>query len=130
MRFYCNVRGMPVAQGRARAFRAGDSIRMYDPENSKQWKQTVAIQCLEKHPQVMSGALSMKLYFFLPRPRSLPKKIVYHTKRPDLDNLVKAVKDALRGICYKDDSQIVHLIATKDYGDTPGVMIEIEEKNE
>lgn len=39
-----------------------------------------------------------------------------HTARPDIDNVVKAVFDALNGRAYTDDSQIVRLIAVKQYG--------------
>lgn len=36
-----------------------------------------------------------------------------HVTRPDLDNIVKAVKDALNGICWADDSQVSNLSASK-----------------
>jgi Holliday junction resolvase RusA-like endonuclease len=57
----------------------------------------------------------------------LPKRLVQHIKKPDLDNFVKAVKDALKGLVYRDDSQIVRLAASKDYGDPLRVEIRIEE---
>lgn len=38
-------------------------------------------------------------------------------KRPDLDNVLKAVSDALNKIAYKDDSQIVGAVLRKYYGD-------------
>lgn len=57
----------------------------------------------------------------LPRPKSLGKRQAAHTKRPDLDKLVRGVLDALTGIIYLDDSQIVSVQATKQYahGDEP-----------
>lgn len=47
------------------------------------------------------------------------------TKRPDCDNIAKAVLDALNGIAYHDDAQIVGLSISKRYGEVPGVTIEI-----
>ena len=73
----------------------------------------------------------MKLTFLLPRPKSLPKKVVHHIKKPDCDNLIKAAKDALKGICYKDDSQIIEIYAIKKYAvpglEKTGIVGEIEE---
>ncbi len=49
------------------------------------------------------------------------------TKRPDLDNVVKAVKDGLNGVAWRDDSQVAELIARKVYGECPGVRVSIVE---
>lgn len=125
------VYGLPVSQGRprARAFRVGAFTRvsMYDPANSKDWKRTVLAQALERKPETPAqDPLSMSLAFLLPRPKSLPKRERHHTKKPDVDNLAKAVKDALRGVVYRDDSQIVELHVTKRYDLAPGVVIRVE----
>ena len=70
----------------------------------------------------------MALTFMMPRPKSLPKKFVYHIKKPDLDNLGKSVKDALQGIIYKADSQIMILLLEKQYTlDEYGVAVRMEE---
>ncbi len=130
MNFICTVLGSPVAQGRPKFFRRGNFVGCYDPGKSKSWKETVKWQAIEQKPVIMEGALSMRLLFRLPRPKTLPKKVIEHTKKPDLDNLCKAVKDALKGICYHDDSQIVELIATKSYWEQPGVLISIAEVKE
>jgi Holliday junction resolvase RusA-like endonuclease len=99
---------------------------MYDPATSRDWKRTVTAQVLEVRPATpVDGPLTLWLRFYLPRPRTLPKKVRHHTKRPDLDNIVKAVKDALRGIVYRDDAQIIELLARKQYG-VPGVDILVE----
>lgn len=47
-------------------------------------------------------------------------------RKPDLDNLVKALKDALTGIVWKDDAQIVSLCARKTYGDRPAIYVKVK----
>jgi crossover junction endodeoxyribonuclease RusA len=47
----------------------------------------------------------------------------YHVQRPDVDKLSRAILDALTGIAYQDDSQVVTLAATKTWGDSDGVEI-------
>jgi Holliday junction resolvase RusA-like endonuclease len=131
MKFRFEIYGNPVPQGRPRAFRRGGYIGMYDPKPSKDWKETIRWQALKQNPKIFLGALKMKLTFLLPRPKSLPKKVVHHIKKPDCDNLIKAAKDALKGICYKDDSQIIEIYAIKKYAvpglEKTGIVGEIEE---
>lgn len=121
------VYGLPVAQGRPRAFRApGGHVRLYDPATSRDWKRTVLAQVLAVKPErPADGPVAMTLVFVLPRPKSLPKRVEHPTTRPDLDNLTKAIKDALRGVVYRDDSQVVQLAARKVYGAAPGVEIRV-----
>ena len=54
-------------------------------------------------------------------------KRIYPFVRPDLDKLCRAVLDALTGIAYKDDQQVVSLFATKSYGERAGVFILLTE---
>jgi len=123
--FHVRVFGLPVAQGRPRAFKLPTGqVRVYDPEPSRDWKRTVLAQILPAKPEIpLAGPLRLSLDFILPRPKTLPKKILAHTRRPDLDNLVKAVKDALRAVVYHDDAQVTELHASKRYGAAPGVEI-------
>lgn len=132
------VFGSPVAQGRPRFFvrktkGGGIFTGAFDPKTSKSWKETIKWQAIEamkaENFSLLEGPLSMTLHFFLPRPKSLSKKVQCHIKRPDVDNLCKAVKDALRSICYHDDSQIISSVITKAYGEQPGVMISIINAN-
>jgi len=134
--------GDPVSQGRPRFFvRKKGGVGCEDPAKSKDWKQNVINQILVSNGRpekfkFIDGPITLTLNFFMPRPKSLPKKVKHHIKRPDLDNLVKAIKDALSGLLYKDDSQIIELIATKEYckirpdgyyEDPPGVSIRLYE---
>ncbi len=117
MRTYL-IMGNPVPQGRARAFtRPGmKGVRFYDPDKSKDWKSLVRYHVLDHKPdRIAEGPVSVQAVFHLKRPASLPRKVLHHTKKPDLDNLLKAVKDALKGICWTDDSQVVETTCKKQY---------------
>ena len=68
----------------------------------------------------------MTLLFRLPEPQRLPRRRrAWPDRRPDLDKLCRACLDSLTGIVWRDDTQVVHLEASKDYG-APGVMIWVE----
>lgn len=70
-------------------------------------------------------------YFGIPKSKSKKQKalmlsnVIYPAKKPDCDNIAKIICDALNGIAYKDDSQIVKLNAFKAYAETPSVKVEI-----
>lgn len=61
----------------------------------------------------LTGPLEVKLLFRLPRPKI--NKRLYPDVKIDLDNCIKAILDAANGILWKDDCQIVSLLATKRY---------------
>lgn len=48
------------------------------------------------------------------------------TTRPDADNLAKGVKDALNGLAYDDDAQVVRLVAEKAYHHYPATVVSIQ----
>lgn len=120
------VTGIPLAQGRPRFRRAGKVVQTYEPATSKSWKESVRWQAIEymrkEKKGMIEGAMEASLVFLLPRPKSLPKKVKHHTKKPDLDNLEKSIFDALEGIAYKNDSQICKMTGQKLYeSKIPGV---------
>ena len=129
MKIHFFVHGYAIPQGRPRFARTEKGVIAYDPATSKGWKASVRNQAIFNKADILFlGALDMRLSFYLLRPKSLPKKIEHHVKKPDLDNLMKAIKDALKGVCYRDDSQIISVTATKKYTSlNPGVAIEIME---
>ena len=122
------VFGLPVAQGRPRAFKTpAGQVRVYDPANARDWKRTVQAQVITQKPAApVEGPLKMSLRFILPRPQSLPKREQFPWRRPDLSNMVKAIEDAMNGVIFRDDAQIVQMDLAKDYGPAPGVEIRIE----
>jgi len=121
------ILGDPKAQGRPRFCRRGNFVGAYDPKDSRQYKDNISAQISAQKPvYIGEGAICLEAEFILARPKTLPKKVVDHTKKPDLDNLLKAVKDAMTGIVWRDDSQVVSLIARKDYGPTPGIKVVVK----
>lgn len=99
--------------------------------NVKQWQQLVAeranvalSECADA--ELLTDAVRLTVAFYLPRPKSLPKKVRACIKKPDLDKLVRAVKDALTSVVWQDDSQVVELLATKHYApDDRGARVDI-----
>ena len=55
-----------------------------------------------------------------------PSAPLFHTSKPDLDKLVRCIKDALTGIAWKDDAQVSLVCATKVYDEQPGARISIK----
>jgi crossover junction endodeoxyribonuclease RusA len=90
------------------------------------WRRLVADVAQRYAPkEPWEGPVGIELHFGIPKPKSAPKKKrVWPDKRPDLDKLARAVLDALTEIVFVDDSQVVEIQATKDYG-VPGVTVAV-----
>ncbi len=123
------ITGTPVPKGRPRFFRRGKYMGTYTPSNTRKWEEFVRFQAIRYTPQTLwEGPISMTLKFLILRPKSLPKKVVWHIKKPDVDNLAKSIKDALQGIIYRTDSQIFSLTVMKEYSPSEcGVEVEMDE---
>ena len=80
-------------------------------------------------PVLLQGAIKLELKFFMQRPKSLPVKVMHHTKKPDHDNLIKIICDTMQGLIYVNDSQIYDDHTTKEYG-VPRCEVRIEEELE
>lgn len=124
------VKGKPIAKKRPRFFLRGKHIAACNPQETEEsrwlWEAKSQIAWIFKEGPVIAD-----MRFTMPIPKSLRKRDValvdagkyYHTKKPDLDNLVKFVKDCLNGVAWKDDSQVVKLTAVKVYGREPETRI-------
>jgi len=133
------VWGEAQPQGSAKAFTPrgwSRPIITSDNPSLKQWRQVVAEaanHALGELPAVERGLLlegvRLTVAFYLPRPKSLPKRATAHTKKPDLDKLVRSCCDSLSSVAFRDDSQVCELVAFKHYaaeGQPPHVDITIE----
>ena len=135
------VPGIPVAKGSTHAFKhptTGAIItQQTNAKKQKPWAACIALAVKQKWEGGLArGAVILSMLFIFPRPKKhygtgrnadKLKASAPHTKtsRPDLDKLIRCVYDALTGVVWKDDSQVVESWERKVYGDEPGVQIRI-----
>ena len=134
--FEASFQIVPVPQGRPRMCRVGSGVRAVDPPKSRIYKETLQQMAKMAKPQMITDTpLNIVLQFVLPVPSSWSKKKqakalageIVPQGKPDLDNLIKAVLDAMNDIVWEDDSAIVEVAANKVYGDTPLVRMVVYE---
>lgn len=102
--------------------------------NLKAWQSLVAdaaSQAIAARPDwaILDGAVRLTIAFYLPRPKSLPKRVTAHTKAPDCSKLIRSTEDAMSGIVYRDDAQIIEIVAGKFYAGataSPHVHVRVE----
>ncbi len=120
-RIQFKVPGIAIPQGSMKAgvTKAGKPFLRSDNPNLKEWRNRIAwvAQTQRRGLFFAKGeAVRVGIGFFLPRPVSLPKRVRQHTVRPDIDKLERAVFDALTGVLWHDDSQVVESWKRKAYG--------------
>lgn len=115
------ISGPPIAKGRPRF--AGKHV--YTPIKTKDYEKRIAESALKMGVCVMDGPIFLTIRAFFPMSIAAAKRgDSHHTKRPDLDNIIKIVGDALNGIAWRDDGQIVGVLAEKSYSEYPRLEIE------
>lgn len=134
MQFRFKIPGEPVPKARPRVTRQGHA---YTPRKTADYEALVKDCYRLQGGKYMgdSAIVSMiELRFEIPKSYGKSKRErimageIKHTKKPDVDNCVKAILDALNGIAYKDDSQIVELTVDKQYTDEgAGAIVTLEE---
>lgn len=126
---------LPVAQPRPKATTINGKARMYAAKASHPihvFKQSVKHAWHSAGAEKLEGPLSAVIEFIFERPAKVPKKLgtgrIIKAKKPDADNLIKGVLDALNGLAYHDDGQIAIVLMKKYHaaeGETPGVTVQI-----
>ncbi len=136
----------PVAQARPRAvnmanrrkyYRPGKpKIILHDPTNVKRYKQLLGYYIRQHYTaKPITGPLRVTLRFYRQVQKSVSR--VEHDRRvhdkklpivkPDVSNYVKSTEDALNGILWEDDAQIVIEQSEKHYSDNQRIEIEVEQ---
>lgn len=118
------VPGKPQGKGRPR-FGNGHT---YTPQSTRDYEERIAWTAKASGITPRTGPVTVIIMAEFAYPKSWPKKKrpIYHTSKPDVDNIGKIVCDALNGIAYEDDSQVSGLIVTKVYGETERLIIGLQ----
>jgi Holliday junction resolvase RusA-like endonuclease len=127
------VPGQPIGKARPRITRAGHAYtpkKTVDYERSIAWQARAAMRGMLAVP--FPVAIHVRMHFGVPQSWGRADKaaaltgILLPTTKPDADNVLKAVKDALNQIVYVDDCQVVEGTFSKRYAELPGVDVTVE----
>jgi len=131
------VPGEPQGKGRARVGRIGQHVRMFTPAKTAAYEGLVAhaAQSAMSGRALLVGACRIDLDVVCTVPASWSKRkqsealhgLIRPTKKPDADNVLKAVCDGINGVVWADDTQAVDVTLRKRYGPVPGVWVFVAE---
>ena len=134
--FEFTVEITPKAKARPRFVRRGKFVQTYTPKTTLDYEKKIAEEYLLQGGTVFDYPyLGMSVIAYFPIPKSTRKserllletECVPYDKHIDLDNLAKAVMDAIIGVAYVDDKQIVNLKVKKYYGRIARIIVRIWE---
>lgn len=125
--FYVPGTPKPAGSKRAIVNRFSGKAYVIDAcEKSRDWKTTVAQVANDYYSgDIISVPIVLQIDFYFPRPKGHRKPCGQlrenapsaKTTKPDLTKIIRAVEDALTGIIWRDDSQVVEIVARKKYTD-------------
>lgn len=135
MRF--TVPGEPTGKARPKVVRNGSFTKAITPEKTVLYENLVKMEFQRQCPTYFIPedpvVMKIKCFYGLAKGDSKKKRqakldgAIRPTKKPDIDNCIKIIADALNGLAYVDDTQIVGVVAEKFYAEIPRVEVEITE---
>lgn len=131
------VEGKPQGKGRPRFARQGRFVRAYTPKNTASYEELIR-WAFRTHQNGFYADKGTEIYIYITAYYNVPKTATRRfkqdilagakpTTKPDADNIAKVVCDALNGLAYYDDNQIVHMEISKEYGE-PHLKITLKTK--
>lgn len=133
------VPGKPIGKGRPRVCRNVT----YTPKKTRDYETLVKSCYKQKYgneqPITSKIPVTVLIYAYFATPKNMPKsklKLIeenklFPTVKPDADNISKIILDALNGLAYYDDNQVIDLVIHKEYATTDeevGVFVVVREK--
>lgn len=136
MTIFLEIPGVPMGKQRPRHNRYTNAT--YTPEKTKMCEAEIVIAYRKKYSSYKfpkGSFIEMTVYAYVPIPKKTPKtvreKMLSHTimptVKPDGDNILKLVADALNGTAYDDDRQLVKMTVSKYYSEEPKTLIFLQE---
>lgn len=127
--------GEAIAKGRPRVTTVGGFARAYTPNRTGAFESKIraicAVEMARAGMHATPDACCVEMAFERKPPKSWSKKRAVEmrgepiTIKPDLDNLAKAILDALNGVAYEDDAQVSDLHISRRWGETDSVRVRI-----
>ncbi len=138
MKVSFTILGEPLGKQRPRFTTVGGFVKTYTSEKTVNYETLVKLEYERQVGNVKFDAdtpLDVRITAYLPIPASASKKKqklmlerkIRPTKKPDSDNVAKIVLDGIQGVAFFDDKQVVDMQIRKFYGDTPKVVVTIQE---
>ncbi|ATF25139.1 RusA family crossover junction endodeoxyribonuclease [Brochothrix thermosphacta] len=126
----------PVAQARPRFSKRGNKVIVYTTHKSRQFRRDIRLATIVQQrnsQKAVNHRVSVFVTFYRQTPSSYSKKqteeaeigLITPVTRPDTDNYLKALLDALSGLAYTDDKLITDIYSRKRYSIRPRIECEI-----
>lgn len=137
-KFWFTVPGAIVGKGRPRFTTQGRFVRAYTPKKTRDYEQKIATYYRKATSYKSNKALRVKIFAYREVPKSTTKKLknwlldktFLCTVKPDIDNIIKVVLDALNDVAYFDDIQVCQLVIMREYAENECLKVCIEEIGE
>ena len=131
------VYGEPQGKQRPRFVRRGNHVSAYTPEKTKTYEDEIrfmARAAMGASPP-LETPVTVAIYIRMEIPKSFSKQkrkdalagIIKPMKKPDGDNILKCFLDAMNGIVYVDDKQVVNIHLKKVYSEIGAVEVMVKE---
>ena len=132
------VQGEPQGKGRPRFVKTGNYVRTYTPDKTVSYENLIKLE----YERQCGGyrfddntPVDVRILAFYGIPKSVSNKKRYEMsqgrirpiKKVDVDNLIKVVLDALNGVAYRDDIQVVDCTVRKFYSNLPRIVVYLHE---
>ena len=129
------IPGTPVGKGRPRFARRGNLVTTFTPEKTASYENLVKVKAEEAMVgrELISGAVAVTILLFITPPASWSNKKMLQalnheimpTTKPDVDNIIKGIFDAMNEIVWNDDKQVVDVTIRKRYANTARATVEV-----
>lgn len=129
------IPGTPVGKGRPKFARRGAFVTTYTPEKTANYENLVKLAAAEamQGRAIIDGAVAVAIALFVTPPASWSQKkqraalehVTMPTSKPDVDNVIKGIFDAMNDIVFRDDKQVVDLSVQKRYAEIPRAFVKV-----
>ncbi len=133
-RLTINFNELPVPRQSHRTSFRGGGVKTFDPQSKKliELRALTWCQLEDSHvpwPKEVPVCVQIECQFPIPKSWTVARKkdaldgIEHHVHVPDVDNMAKLYMDAIKGIVFEDDAQVIGLMVVKSYREKPAVVI-------